>query len=136
MHKKADTLIVGRENGRGQHSHGQACAIEWRLVTMVLGQRPLWPDNADSRARQLAVRSDAVQDTGVKRHTTASCFATYLLPHRMGQRRVRSTRGVDRERLRRAFGKRSRKRQRRQQQNPRQERECQKPGAGSLPKVV
>lgn len=31
--------------------------------------------------RQLTVRGDAVQDTGVKRHTTASCFATYLLPH-------------------------------------------------------
>ncbi len=22
-----------------------------------------------------------MQDTGVKRHTTASCFATYMLPH-------------------------------------------------------
>lgn len=41
--EKTDTLIVGRENGRGQHSYGQAYAIDWRLVTKVLGRDLLGP---------------------------------------------------------------------------------------------
>lgn len=38
MHEKTDPLIVGRENGHGQHWYDETCAIEWRLVTKVLGR--------------------------------------------------------------------------------------------------
>jgi hypothetical protein len=42
---------------------------------------PLWPDTAGSSALTIAVHGHSVQDRAVKRHTTASCFAIYLLPH-------------------------------------------------------
>jgi len=40
-----------------------------------------WSDDAGSCALKIAVHGHSVQDRSVKRHSTASCFATYLLPH-------------------------------------------------------
>jgi len=46
-----------------------------------VGSRSFWPDDAGSRAPKIAVHGNPVQDRAVKRHITASCFATYMLPH-------------------------------------------------------
>ena len=48
-----------------------------------------WSCASASHTLTVAVRGATVQDETVKRHTTASCFATYLLPHVVGEAHAR-----------------------------------------------